>query len=85
MSKKEQNNFSFKGVAIKASTDMLSAIIVGAGLGVAIDKYFDSYPWALIIGFLLGSAAGLLNIYRGLCRMGYGLNRRNSEKKDLDG
>ena len=85
MSKNQKNNVSFKGVAIKASTDMVSAIIVGAGLGIAIDKYFGWYPWALIVGFLLGSAAGLLNIYRGLCMMGYGLNKRSSQKKDLDG
>ncbi len=85
MSKNTKNNFSVKGITIKASTDMVSAIIVGAGLGIVIDRYLESYPWGLIIGFLLGSAAGLLNVYRGLCKIGYGFDKQNSKTKDLDG
>jgi ATP synthase protein I len=85
MTPKPNNNFSFKGVALKTSTDMLAAIVVGAGLGVAFDKYVDSYPWGLIIGFILGSVAGLLNVYRGLCKIGFGFGSKKPDKKDLNG
>tara|TARA_R110002050_G_scaffold118195_2_gene235409 strand:+ start:33432 stop:33698 length:267 start_codon:yes stop_codon:yes gene_type:complete len=85
MPKKSQNSLTFKGAAMKVSTDMLAAIMVGAGLGVAFDKHFDTYPWALIIGFILGSAAGLLNVYRSLCKMGYGLGSKKTKEKDTNG
>lgn len=66
---------SFGAIAFRASTDMLSCIIVGTFLGYFIDRYFLIPHYGLIIGFILGSAAGLLNVYRRLCRMGYGFNR----------
>ena len=68
-------NISFGATAFRASTDMLSCIIVGTLLGYFIDRYFLSPHYGLIIGFILGAAAGLLNVYRRLCRMGYGFNR----------
>lgn len=86
MTQQPDPKFSFKSVAWKASTDMLAAIIVGAGLGIFVDQTFDVYPWGLIVGFLLGSAAGLLNVYRGLCKIGYGFNSKaQTDKKGKDG
>lgn len=67
---------SFKTMAWKASADMFAAIIVGTGGGLWIDHSFHSAHWGLIIGFLLGSVAGLLNVYRGLCKVGYGLGKK---------
>jgi F0F1-type ATP synthase assembly protein I len=64
---------SFKTTAWKASADMIGAIIVGTGGGLACDHFFHTAHWGLIIGFLLGSVTGLLNVYRGLCKIGYGL------------
>ena len=52
---------------------MIGAIIVGTGGGLACDHFFHTAHWGLIIGFLLGSVTGLLNVYRGLCKIGYGL------------
>ncbi|HCI48297.1 MAG: hypothetical protein A2977_03660 [Alphaproteobacteria bacterium RIFCSPLOWO2_01_FULL_45_8] len=67
---------SFKSMAWKASSDMVGAIIVGTGGGLLFDRFFHTPHWGLIIGFFLGSAAGLLNVYRGLCRVGYGLGKK---------
>ena len=74
--KTAKSTLSFKSMAWKASTDMLAAIIIGAGGGLWIDHSFHSAHWGLIIGFLLGSVTGLLNVYRGLCKVGYSLGKK---------
>jgi ATP synthase protein I len=50
--------------AMRYTTDFVSGPIVGAILGYAIDKLFNSSPWGLLIMLLLGFAAGVLNIYK---------------------
>lgn len=50
--------------AMRYTTDFISGPIVGAILGYAIDKFFNSSPWGLLIMLLLGFAAGILNIYK---------------------
>lgn len=71
---------SFNTMAFRASTDMLSAIIVGAGLGFLVDKWLCSAHWGLIIGFILGAIAGLVNVYKSLCKIGYGFNNKDVKK-----
>jgi ATP synthase protein I len=40
------------------------ALVIGVALGVWIDRRTGSSPWGLLIGFALGFAAGILNVYR---------------------
>lgn len=51
-------------VGIRIATDLVSGIIVGAGLGYIADKTFNTHPVMLIIFLIFGSAAGFLNVYR---------------------
>jgi ATP synthase protein I len=44
---------------------------VGVGIGLGLDWWLDTKPWFLVVFFLLGSAAAMLNVYR--AAMGYGL------------
>ena len=44
--------------------ELISGILVGAGLGILVDTIFGVSPWGVIVFFILGSAAGLLNVYR---------------------
>ncbi|AIL64977.1 Putative F0F1-ATPase subunit (ATPase_gene1) [Rickettsiales bacterium Ac37b] len=41
-------------------------VIIGVGsfLGYSLDKYFNTMPILLIIGFLLGAVAGMINIVK---------------------
>ncbi len=45
-------------------TEFLAAIVVGSGIGYALDILLASRPLALIVFLLLGSVAGFLNIFR---------------------
>ncbi|AGF74221.1 ATP synthase protein I [Bartonella australis AUST/NH1] len=50
--------------AVKLSSEFLASIIVGAVLGLGLDKLAGSLPWGLVFFLFLGFAAGILNILR---------------------
>ena len=52
------------GFGFKISTEIVAALVVGVGIGVIVDNYFNTRPFGLIIFFILGALAGFLNIYR---------------------
>lgn len=51
-------------IGFRIGTELISGVIVGAGLGYLSDKVFDTQPLLLIIFLFLGGAAGFLNVYR---------------------
>ena len=57
-------NFGFK-----ISTEIVSALVVGVGIGLIVDNYFGTKPFGLIIFFILGAFAGFLNVYRVMRRI----------------
>ena len=58
-SKKKGTGFGFR-----ISTEIVAALVVGVGIGIIVDNYFNSQPFGLIIFFILGALAGFLNVYR---------------------
>lgn len=52
------------GFAYRLGIEFLSGVLVGLFLGYAIDQIWGTQPWGLVVMALLGSAAGLLNIFR---------------------
>lgn len=52
------------GRAMRISTELIGGVVVGAGLGWMLDKWLGTFPWLFILFFLLGSAAGMLNVVR---------------------
>ena len=40
------------------------AIVLGAWLGWVLDKRLGTTPWLFFLGFAMGLAAGVLNVYR---------------------
>lgn len=62
-----QSDESRKGMALglKISSEFISAIAVGAILGYLLGLVWPaSKPWGLIVFFLLGFCAGVLNVLR---------------------
>ena len=52
------------GFGFRISTEIVAALVVGVGIGIIVDNYFNTQPFGLIIFFILGALAGFLNIYR---------------------
>ena len=57
------------GTALKLSTEMVAAVLVGSIIGFILDNWFDSKPWLTIIFFFVGAASGILNVIRSAKQM----------------
>lgn len=68
------------GTAYRLAIEMVAGVIVGLVLGIPLDDYFGTKPLFLIVFLLLGFAAGLLNVFRGLETLNAGL--QDEEKAD---
>jgi len=51
-------------MGMRIASEFVSAILVGAAIGYAIDWVFDLAPFAMISFLLLGFVAGVLNVMR---------------------
>ena len=52
------------GIAMRLSSEFISAILVGAAIGYGIDWLIGTKPWAMIVFLLLGFVAGVMNVLR---------------------
>lgn len=50
--------------AMRLSSEFIVAILIGAAIGYMIDYFAGTSPWAMIVFFLLGFAAGVVNVLR---------------------
>jgi ATP synthase protein I len=50
--------------AIGLSAEVVGAVGVGVAIGIGLDWLLGSSPWGLIIFFMLGFTAGVLNLIR---------------------
>ena len=57
-------NSNALGKAMRISTELIGGIVVGSGLGWLLDKGLGTWPAFFIGFFLLGSAAGMMNVVR---------------------
>jgi ATP synthase protein I len=58
------------GFGLRVGIELIAALVVGLALGWLSDRYIGTRPWGLILGFLLGSAAGVVNVFRAVQGMG---------------
>jgi len=52
------------GFAFRVGVEMVAALAVGGGIGWLLDRWLGTMPIFLLIFFLLGAVAGLLNVFR---------------------
>ena len=55
---------SAMGRGLKVSAELIGGVVAGGGIGWVLDKWLNTFPALFIVFFLLGSAAGILNIVR---------------------
>ena len=54
----------------RVGIELIGAIAVAVFLGWAIDRWFGTRPWGMVVFFFLGVAAGMLNVYRAVMGLG---------------
>jgi len=73
--RKEEAPPSQLGIAFQLVTELLAAVIVGGGIGWALDRVLSTSPVLLIVMFLVGVATGMRNLMRTARRMNEEQNR----------
>ena len=58
------SNAASLGKALKISTELVAAVVVGSIIGFLLDDWFDTKPLLTIWFFFIGVAAGILNVFR---------------------
>ena len=48
--------------------EMAASVLIGTLMGYWADKWLGTKPWLLIVGFILGAAAGFRNLFRLIAR-----------------
>ena len=59
----------FLGNAFKLGTELVAAVAVGVIIGFILDNWFGTKPILIIVFFIFGSAAGILNVIKAAKRM----------------
>ncbi len=75
--KEEMSGYS---MAVRIGTELVAALIVGVGIGYFLDDWLDTKPWFLVVFFFLGSAAGILNVYRAASGLGMAVGYKQDKE-----
>jgi len=54
---------------MRMAAELVGAVIVGAFIGIGLDWLIGTKPWLFLLFFVLGFAAGVLNVVRAYERM----------------
>lgn len=71
------------GFAMRIGVELVAALVVGGGIGLLLDRWLGTTPWLMLVFFVLGAAAGFMNIYRVMTGLGQGVGYRQ-DKTDND-
>lgn len=75
--------------AFRIGTELVAGIAVGVGIGWLLDRWLGTKPWLMIAFFVLGAAAGMMNVYRSVAglghQVGYKPARNDRDRPDGDG
>ena len=57
-------NASAMARGFRLSSELIAGVLVGAVIGWGFDRLLSTSPWGLIVFFLLGFVAGVINVIR---------------------
>ena len=67
--KKTSERGIFLGKAFKLGTELVAAVVVGIIIGFILDSWFGTKPILILIFFLFGAIAGIVNVIKAAKRM----------------
>jgi ATP synthase protein I len=63
------------GLGFRVASELVAGVIVGGGIGWAIDRWLGTSPFGLIVMLIIGMVAGFWSVYR-LAARPTGITRR---------
>ena len=66
----EPRRTSFGGAGVQVGVELVAGVIGGALIGYWLDRWLGTWPILFLVLFFLGAAAGMLNAYRYIRRLG---------------
>tara|TARA_Y100001970_G_scaffold293977_1_gene445277 strand:- start:14665 stop:15051 length:387 start_codon:yes stop_codon:yes gene_type:complete len=68
------------GFAMRIGTELVAALVIGVGVGLLLDGWLGTKPWFMLVFFVLGSAAGIFNVYRVVQNQGGAIGYRSGQR-----
>ncbi len=72
------------GLAFRVATELITALVVGVGIGFLVDLWLGTKPWFFISFMMIGAAAGILNVFRLLGHYSYAAGYKKRDEKQGD-
>ena len=57
-------------LAGRVTTELVAGVVVGTFIGWALDNWLSTTPTLMVVFFFIGSAAGMMNVWRALTGRG---------------
>jgi ATP synthase protein I len=64
MSKQDQDEKRKSGIAYAAAFTLFASVAAFTGLGWLLDRWLGTQPWLMVVGLVLGAAAGFFEFVR---------------------
>lgn len=75
-------SISGAGLAMRFATEFFASVVVGAGIGILLDRWLETSPLFLLLMFGFGVAAGVLGGIRAYRAFNAGLAAQEAAKID---
>ena len=69
MSQDDQETNRKTGLAYAAAFSLFASVVGGLGLGWLLDRWLGTKPWLLVVGMVVGSAAGFYQLVRATSKL----------------
>jgi ATP synthase protein I len=71
-------------LAGRVTTELVAGVVVGTIIGWALDNWLGTTPTLMVVFFFLGSAAGMMNVWRALTGQGMAAGFVNEKSSRAD-
>jgi ATP synthase protein I len=78
---RDESSGRFLSMAMRIGVELVAALVVAMGAGWLLDRWLGTKPWLMIAFFFLGSAAGIMNVYRAVNGLGLAAGYRPPDKE----
>ena len=68
--------------ALRIGVEIVSALIVGVAIGYFLDQWLGTKPWFLLLFFVIGAAAGFMNVFRVVGGLGGQVGYRGKQEAE---